>query len=78
MRAAQGLPVTIVGACLRDGRGGSPTAVLEETALGDDQRRRVPELAGTSHAVFVSPPGRGPDGAPVSLRFFTSEGELPA
>lgn len=75
---AQGLSVTIVGACLRDGRGGSPTAVLEEMALGDDQRRNVPDLAGTSHAVFVSPAGPGPDGAPVSLRFFTSEGELPA
>ncbi|MET9963861.1 PhzF family phenazine biosynthesis protein [Streptomyces sp. NPDC006326] len=70
----RGLRVTVVGACLRDGRGGSPTAVLEETGLGDDQRRSVPGLVGASHAVFVSAPG----GGPVSLRFFTSEGELPA
>ncbi|MEW1645273.1 PhzF family phenazine biosynthesis protein [Streptomyces sp. NPDC091219] len=67
------LPVTIVRACLRDGRGGSPTAVLDETALSDAERRRVPVLAGTSHAVFVA--RRGPA---VSLRFFTAEGELPA
>ncbi|MEV0090817.1 PhzF family phenazine biosynthesis protein [Streptomyces sp. NPDC050738] len=67
---APGLPATIVGACLRDGGGGSPTAVLDETPLSDEQRRAVPVLAGTSHAVYVSPSG--------SLRFFTSEGELPA
>ncbi|MFG2873667.1 PhzF family phenazine biosynthesis protein [Streptomyces sp. NPDC048337] len=72
-----GLRVAIVGACLRDGTGGSPTAVLDEAPIGDEQRRRVPGLAGTSHAVFVSAPG-GPEGGPVSLRFFTSEGELPA
>jgi PhzF family phenazine biosynthesis protein len=73
-----GLPVTIVDACLRNGSGGSPTAVLDEAPLSDEQRRRVPVLAGTSHAVFVSPSGGRPGGAPVSLRFFTSEGELPA
>jgi trans-2,3-dihydro-3-hydroxyanthranilate isomerase len=67
------LPVTIVRACLREGRGGSPTAVLDETPLSDAERRRVPVLAGTSHAVFVA--GRG---SAVSLRFFTAEGELPA
>jgi trans-2,3-dihydro-3-hydroxyanthranilate isomerase len=76
--SAPGLPVTIVDACLRDGSGGSPTALLDETPLSDEQRRRVPVLAGTSHAVFVSPSGGRPGGAPVSLRFFTSEGELPA
>ncbi|MFJ5304669.1 PhzF family phenazine biosynthesis protein [Streptomyces sp. NPDC088350] len=66
-------PVMIVRACLREGRGGSPTAVLDEVPLSDDERCRVPVLAGTSHAVFVSV--RGPA---VSLRFFTAEGELPA
>ncbi len=76
--SVRGLPVTIVSACQRDGGGGSPTAVLDETLLSDEQRRRVPVLAGTSHAVFVSPSGGGPGGASVSLRFFTSEGELPA
>ncbi|WP_327430951.1 PhzF family phenazine biosynthesis protein [Streptomyces sp. NBC_01236] len=75
---AQGLPVAIVDACLRNGGGGSPTAVLDETPLSDEQRRRVPVLAGTSHAVFVSPSGAQHSGAAVSLRFFTSEGELPA
>jgi trans-2,3-dihydro-3-hydroxyanthranilate isomerase len=75
--SAAGLPVTIVDACLRDGVGGSPTAVLEETPLTDEQRRDVPVLAGTSHAVFVSPSRRWP-GSAVSLRFFTAEGELPA
>ena len=67
------LSVTIVRACLREGAGGSPTAVLDEVPLSDDERRRVPVLAGTSHAVFVSMRGSG-----VSLRFFTAEGELPA
>jgi len=32
-----GLAVTIVNACLREGRGGSPTAVLDDTALTDDE-----------------------------------------
>jgi trans-2,3-dihydro-3-hydroxyanthranilate isomerase len=32
----------IVRACLRDGRGGSPTAVLDETELDEGQRREVP------------------------------------
>ena len=69
--------VAVVRACLRDGTGGSPTAVMDEAPLSDDQRRRVPVLLGTSHAVFVSVDDR--DGEPaVSLRFFTAEGELPA
>ncbi|MGW9212812.1 PhzF family phenazine biosynthesis protein [Embleya sp. NPDC055664] len=79
-----GLPVAIVHACLRgggaDGRGhgGSPTAVLDDVALSDAERRRIPTLAGTSHAVFVSVrEGRTHEPA-VSLRFFTAEGELPA
>ncbi|WP_327405949.1 PhzF family phenazine biosynthesis protein [Streptomyces sp. NBC_01288] len=67
------LSVSIVRACLREGAGGSPTAVLDEVPLSDDERCRVPVLAGTSHAVFVS--SRGSE---VSLRFFTAGGELPA
>jgi trans-2,3-dihydro-3-hydroxyanthranilate isomerase len=70
--------LAIVNACLRDGRGGSPTAVLWETELTDADRRRVPQLAGTSHAVFVSARDDRPDEARASLRFFTSTGELPA
>lgn len=73
-----GLPVTIVNACLRNGRGGSPTAVLDETALSDDERCSVPVLVGASHAVFVSPENSGHNGPDVSLRFFTATGELPA
>ncbi|MFB7244162.1 PhzF family phenazine biosynthesis protein [Streptomyces populi] len=84
-----GLPVTIVHACLREGRGGSPTAVVDEASaagtgrpLTDEERRRVPALAGTSHAVFLSD-GRGPVGGgdeppAAPARFFTTEGELPA
>jgi PhzF family phenazine biosynthesis protein len=46
--------------------------VLDDAPLSDADRRRVPVLAGTSHAVFVAA------GDPVRLRFFTSAGELPA
>jgi trans-2,3-dihydro-3-hydroxyanthranilate isomerase len=74
-------PVTVVHACLRGGAGGSPTAVVLEGAhpdLSDDERRRVPVDAGTSHAVYVRVhPGETPQPA-VDLRFFTAEGELPA
>lgn len=75
--SGHGLPVTVVRACLRDGRGGSPTAVMDEAPLTDDERRRVPVLMGTSHAVFVSAHEGRADGPVVSLRFFTAEGELP-
>lgn len=78
-------PVTIVNACLRDGRGGSPTAVIDEdAALTDAERRQVPVRHGTSHAVFVtrSDPTRTTGGtsdtSAVELRFFTATGELPA
>ncbi|PBC70251.1 putative PhzF superfamily epimerase YddE/YHI9 [Streptomyces sp. TLI_235] len=75
--------VAIVRACLREGRGGSPTAVLDEADLGeadlsDDARRTVPARTGTSHAVYVSAADGGPAGPEVSLRFFTAAGELPA
>ncbi|MFB9235991.1 PhzF family phenazine biosynthesis protein [Plantactinospora siamensis] len=71
------LPISIVHACLRDGRGGSPTAVVDdaEGALSDAERCRVPARCGTSHAVFVTP--SAPDDV-VRLRFFTAEAELPA
>lgn len=70
--------VTIVNACLRDGRGGSPTAVLEEASLTELERCQVPTLMRTSHAVFVSADGGDLDRPRVSLRFFTAAGELPA
>jgi len=76
---------TVVDACLRGGGGGSPTAVVDEAAgapLTDDERRAVPALAGTSHAVFLSddhgPAGSGDERPAVPARFFTTEGELPA
>jgi trans-2,3-dihydro-3-hydroxyanthranilate isomerase len=68
-----GLPVSIVNACMRDGQGGSPTAVLDEAPLSDAGRRRIPAVLGTSHAVFISAHDHG-----VSLRFCTAEGDLPA
>src|SRR3954464_8487565 len=64
------LVFTVVRACLRDGAGGSPTAVLDESPMPDEERRSVPGRAGVSHAVFVAPGGQ--------VRFFTSAGELPA
>jgi PhzF family phenazine biosynthesis protein len=64
---------TIVRACLRDGHGGSPTAVLPEAPMSDDERRAVAVRSGTSHAVFVALHGEV-----ASLRFFTSAGELAA
>ncbi|WP_042420129.1 PhzF family phenazine biosynthesis protein [Streptacidiphilus anmyonensis] len=70
------VPVTVVHACLRDGTGGSPTAVVAESdALDDAARRRIPALARTSHAVFVDT--RRHTGE-TTVRFFTAEGELPA
>lgn len=67
-----------MNACLRDGRGGSPTAIVEDAdpaALSEAQRRRIPVLQGTSHAVFVTTTA---DESIVDLRFFTAGGELPA
>ena len=66
--------ITIVNACLRHGRAGSPTAVLEEASLTELERRHVPRLMGVSHASFVE----DRDGPVASLRFFTATGELPA
>ncbi|MFJ8014938.1 PhzF family phenazine biosynthesis protein [Streptomyces sp. NPDC096339] len=72
--------MNLVHACLRDGTGGSPTAVVpDDERLGDEDRRCVPAEHGTSHAVFLRVPRRGTPGPPgVGIRFFTSEGELPA
>ncbi|MGC0415840.1 PhzF family phenazine biosynthesis protein [Embleya sp. AB8] len=78
MSGRLGLSVAVVRACLRDGGGGSPTAVMYDAALSDDERCRVPVVAGTSHAVFVSVYGGSVDPPSVGLRFFTAEGELPA
>lgn len=71
--------VTIVDACRRHGRGGSPTAVLDDAPFTDAERRRIPAATGTSHAVFIAAVD-GEDQAQRSyrLRFFTGEGELPA
>ena len=81
--------LTLVRACLRDGRGGSPTAVVDDGPLTDEQRREVPVRAGTSHAVFLSTDQTATDqtatdltatdltAGEIALRFFTSEGELP-
>ncbi|MFF2809694.1 hypothetical protein ACFVT2_21485 [Streptomyces sp. NPDC058000] len=76
--SGRGLPVAIVRAGLREGSGGSPTAVMDEAPLSHDERRRVPVLMGTSHAVFVSVNDSRPSGPAVSLRLFTAEGDLPA
>ncbi|RAG86922.1 PhzF family phenazine biosynthesis protein [Streptacidiphilus pinicola] len=71
------VPVTLVHACLRDGTGGSPTAVVADTGVLDDEaRRRIPALSGASHAVFVG--ARPEAGGATAVRFFTAEGELPA
>jgi trans-2,3-dihydro-3-hydroxyanthranilate isomerase len=71
------LLVTIVNACLRDGQGGSPTAVLEDASLTELERCQMPKLMGTSHAVFVSANDGDLHRPLASLRFFTATGELP-
>ncbi|MGW1624233.1 PhzF family phenazine biosynthesis protein [Streptomyces sp. NPDC002172] len=68
------MTVTIVRACLRDGRGGSPTAVLDDLPLTDEERRAVPARTGASHAVFLSTDEATGE---TSLRFCTATGELP-
>ena len=79
-------PISIVNACLRDGRGGSPTAVLNDpdpasgAALTDARRGEIPTRLGTSHAVFVNQREihSRAEYSTVELRFFTGTGELPA
>ncbi|WIM94158.1 PhzF family phenazine biosynthesis protein [Actinoplanes oblitus] len=63
----------IVDACLRDGRGGSPTLVIDDTPMPDAARALAVRRSGASHGAFVTV---GDDVADV--RFFTSTGELPA
>lgn len=68
---------TVVAACLRDGEGGSPTAVLIDDAtltggaLTDGARLAIARTAGASHTVFADT-----STDPPTLRFFTSAGEL--
>jgi trans-2,3-dihydro-3-hydroxyanthranilate isomerase len=63
---------SIVNACARDGRGGSPTAVLADGEFSEAERRRIPVVLGTSHVVFVTTM----DTDRIGLRFYTSTGEL--
>ena len=64
---------TVVDACTRDGRGGSPTTVvIDDATLVDDDRRAIARAAGTSHTAFVD---AGTADVPA-VRFFTTEGEL--
>src|ERR687887_878418 len=72
------LNVMVVHACQRAGRGGSPTAVVDETLLSAAERCAVPVAAGTSHAVFISTEEHGSGRPAALLRFFTAAGELPA
>jgi PhzF family phenazine biosynthesis protein len=61
--------IAVVAACVRDGTGGSPTAVVDDDPSdSDEQRRAVPVRARTSHAAFLGPGD--------SVRFFTPYGEL--
>ncbi|MEU4239869.1 PhzF family phenazine biosynthesis protein [Actinoplanes sp. NPDC026619] len=68
-----GPPVAVVNACTRDGRGGSPTAVvIDDATLTDDDRQATAGRTGTSHTAFIDP---GTADTPT-VRFFTSAGEL--
>jgi trans-2,3-dihydro-3-hydroxyanthranilate isomerase len=68
-----GPPMAVVNACTRDGRGGSPTAVvIDDATLTDDERHAIARRTGTSHTAFVDT--STPD-TPM-VRFFTSVGEL--
>ncbi|MEU3511929.1 PhzF family phenazine biosynthesis isomerase [Streptomyces longwoodensis] len=70
--------VVVVDACQRDGAGGSPTAVLDDAPFTDEERRRIPAEAGTSHAVFLRATGTERGHPAHTLRFFTAQAELPA
>jgi trans-2,3-dihydro-3-hydroxyanthranilate isomerase len=80
------VPVAIVNACLRDGHGGSPTAVMWDAGLAPEACRHVPHLTGASHVVLLAdhdPPiqraraGTVTSDQDVAVRFFTSDDELP-
>ncbi len=65
--------LTIVDACTRQGRGGSPTAVvIDKPVFGDEARRAIVRRAGTSHAAFIDAGA----GIVPTVRFFTTQGEL--
>jgi trans-2,3-dihydro-3-hydroxyanthranilate isomerase len=65
--------VTVVDACTRDGRGGSPTTVvIDDATLTDDRRRAIASTAGTSHTAFVDTSAADTP----AVRFFTTAGEL--
>jgi trans-2,3-dihydro-3-hydroxyanthranilate isomerase len=69
--------VVVVDACLRDGAGGSPTAVVEDRdGAGDVDLVRIPLLTRTSHLAVVHRGAAAGEGK--RLRFFTVGGELPA
>ncbi|MBL7494415.1 PhzF family phenazine biosynthesis protein [Frankia sp. AgB1.9] len=69
----QTLDVLTAASCLRDGAGGSPTAVITGShELGEADLARVPARMGASHLAVV-----GPGDGVRELRFFTSAGELP-
>jgi trans-2,3-dihydro-3-hydroxyanthranilate isomerase len=71
------IEVVIVDACLRDGVGGSPTAVIEDRDdVGDLDLARIPLLTGASHLAVVH--RAAAVGERQGLRFFTQDGELPA
>jgi len=79
--------VGIVDACLRDGIGGSPTAVMWDAGLDTESYKEVPGLTGTSHLVVLADhhaPIQAPSAGAltskpeVAVRFFTADDELPA
>jgi trans-2,3-dihydro-3-hydroxyanthranilate isomerase len=66
-------PILVVEACTRQGRGGSPTAVLiDDGSLADAERQAIARATGTSHTAFVDTR----DADLPSVRFFTAEREL--
>jgi trans-2,3-dihydro-3-hydroxyanthranilate isomerase len=74
--------VTLVEACLRDGAGGSPTAVVvigerptDAGLLDDAELARIPARTGTSHVAVIGPHPTSP--GTRTFRFFTAAGELP-
>lgn len=68
-----GPPVAVVNACTRDGRGGSPTAVvIDDAMLTDDDRHAIARRTGTSHTAFIDTS----TAHTPTVRFFTSACEL--
>lgn len=68
-----GPPVAVVNACTRDGRGGSPTAVvIDDATLTDGVRHAIARRTGASHTAFIDTSTADTP----TVRFFTSAGEL--